>query len=266
MSLQDRNRIHKLALSYNVIKEFINQSDIDRDLIIMGDEITITGAAVGGSGNYTYSYYFRNLNDPYWSILETDTNETEMTFEPYKSGKYYIRADVKDSTGTVKKKAMILEVQSAALVNKSVLSAAKIFTGGDITAQGRAEGGTGSYKFAFYYKDVFANKWNKAQGYEPNANVKMTFNKAGLYDICIKAKDSAGTVDKLYFALTVEYETPKPLKNTSVLSKTSITLGDKVQVTAGAKGGILMRFTTRDRLIQPGKRSAQLMVRQQRQH
>ena len=226
-----------LSLNYTVIKEFLNRSDIDRDLILLGDEITITANAVGGTGGYRYDYYFRLLSDPYWSVLDVNSSDTELAFEPYKAGQYYIRVDARDSSGSVKHKAMILDVKSRSLVNTSTVSATKIYTGSQINITCSAQGGTGSYQYGVYYKDVFDNKWITAQKYGNNTMLSIPFNAEGLYDLCVKVRDSSGAIVKQYYSITVEDEKILPLKSKSSISQTTIKLGDNVTIKAAASGG-----------------------------
>ena len=226
-----------LTLTYNMIMEFLNLSEIDKDSIIIGEEININASAVGGDGNYTYTYYFRNVSDPYWSVLDMDSTETTMTFEPYKVGQYYARVDVKDGTGTVKRKAMTFEVLSKSLVNLSTISSNKIFTGSSVKLSGAAQGGQAPYRYAVYYKNVFDNKWKTAQSFDSNSIINLNFNAEGMYDVCIKVKDAYNSISKLYFAVTVENEKFLPLKNNSSISSTSVKLGGKLNVTAKAEGG-----------------------------
>ena len=226
-----------LTLTYNMIMEFLNLSEIDKDSIILGEEINFNASAVGGDGNYTYTYYFRNVSDPYWSVLDMDSTETTMTFEPYKVGQYYARVDVRDGTGTVKRKAMTFEVLSKSLVNLSTISSNKIFTGSSVKLSGAAQGGQAPYRYAVYYKNVFDNKWKTAQGFDSNSIINLNFNAEGMYDVCIKVKDAYNSISKLYFAVTVENEKFLPLKNNSSISSTSVKLGGKLNVTAKAEGG-----------------------------
>ena len=226
-----------LTLTYNMIMEFLNLSEIDKDSIILGEEINFNASAVGGDGNYTYTYYFRNVSDPYWSVLDMDSTETTMTFEPYKVGQYYARVDVRDGTGTVKRKAMTFEVLSKSLVNLSTISSNKIFTGSSVKLAGAAQGGQAPYRYAVYYKNVFDNKWKTAQGFDSNSIINLNFNAEGMYDVCIKVKDAYNSISKLYFAVTVENEKVLPLKNNSSISSTSVKLGGKLNVTAKAEGG-----------------------------
>ncbi len=52
--------------------------------------------------------------------------------------------------------------------------------------------------------------------------------------MCVKVKDSTGTIEKKYFDLTVNAK----LKNTSEISETTIKKGDTVTLKGSATGGI----------------------------
>ena len=58
--------------------------------------------------------------------------------------------------------------------------------------------------FAVYYKESSASKWSTAQKYDANKTVDITFDKAGSYDICVKAKSKLGFISKKSFTVTVE--------------------------------------------------------------
>ncbi len=75
--------------------------------------------------------------------------------------------------------------------------------GTKITATGKASGGTGTYKYAVYYKQTSQTKWTTAQDFNTNASVTFKPAKATTYDVCVKVKDSDGTIAKKYFTLTV---------------------------------------------------------------
>ena len=63
------------------------------------------GKAVGGAGNYTYSFYFKRSTNTNWKLLGDKFQTTASArFKPTATGTYDIRIDVKDNTGTIVKK------------------------------------------------------------------------------------------------------------------------------------------------------------------
>ena len=90
------------------------------------------------------------------------------------------------------------------------------------------------YTFAVYYKQSTATKWTTAQKYSENREVSFKPKHTGIYNVCIRAKDSDGHVTKKIFNITVN----PTLKNTSEVSVNSIKLGKSVSVTAASTGGL----------------------------
>ena len=67
-----------------------------------------------------------------------------------------------------------------------------------------ASGGTGSYKYAVYYKSSSASTWNTKQDFNSNNTTSIKFSGKGTKNVCIKVKDSSETVVKKYFTVTVK--------------------------------------------------------------
>ena len=121
-----------------------------------------------------------------------------------------------------------------ALQNRSEISENVIVLGQSVTANANAVGGKGSYTYAFYYKQKAQKKWTTKQNFQENNSVSIKPANATEYDVCIKVRDSTGTIEKKYFDLKVNAK----LKNTSEISETTINKGDTVTVKGSAKGGI----------------------------
>ena len=121
-----------------------------------------------------------------------------------------------------------------ALSNKSSVSAKEIVYGDTVKVSCNAEGGKNPYTYAVYYKQSTATKWTTAQKYSENREVSFKPKHTGIYNVCIRAKDSDGHVTKKIFNITVN----PTLKNTSEVSVNSIKLGKGVKVTAASTGGL----------------------------
>ncbi len=120
------------------------------------------------------------------------------------------------------------------LVNNSTLSATSITLGKTITAKGAATGGTGNYRYAYYYKKASSSAWTQVKGYSTTTSVAITPKAATTYDVCIKVKDTAGKEAKKYFTVKVSNTT---LTNTSTLSATTLSLGNSITAKGSATGG-----------------------------
>ena len=87
--------------------------------------------------------------------------------------------------------------------NTSTLSATSIKLKSSVTVTTSAKNGSGGYTYAVLYKKASSEKWTTVQDFKSSTSVKITPLAATTYDICVKAKDSIGTVSKKYFTLKV---------------------------------------------------------------
>ena len=55
-----------------------------------------------------------------------------------------------------------------------------------------------------FYKKKTDTKWTTKQYFTSNASVDIKPAKAVDYDVCIKVKDSTGTIEKKYCSVTVK--------------------------------------------------------------
>ena len=97
-----------------------------------------------------------------------------------------------------------MKVANAALTNNSTISATSITLGETVTLTGKATGGTSPYTYAMLYKKKTDTKWTTKQDFKENATVSIKPANAVEYDVCIKVKDTTGTVEKKYFSVTVK--------------------------------------------------------------
>ena len=210
-----------------------NNSTLSSTAISLGDTITATGKATGGTGTYQYQVVYKQTSQTSWTTAQAYKANSTVTFKPAKATTYDVCVKVKDSNGTEVKKFFTVTVSNNALVNNSTLSATSITLGTKITATGKATGGSGTYQYQVVYKQTSQTKWTTAQNFSTNSTVTFKPAKATTYDVCVKVKDSDGTIVKKFFTVTVS----QGLTNSSVLSSTNLTLGNTVTATCKASGG-----------------------------
>lgn len=175
-----------------------------RDYIDLGDSFDVRGVATGGTAPYTYAYYYKKKTDTKWVTAKDYSSTTQVTIKPNVATEYNVCIKVKDSTGTIVKKYLNFKVTAVSkLANTSTISAILISLGNSITAKGAATGGTAPYKYAYFYKKKTDTKWVIAKDYSTATSVAIKPNMAKDYDICVKVKDSTGTVAKKYFTASV---------------------------------------------------------------
>ena len=159
-------------------------------------------AAEGGSGSYRYQVLYKQKAQTKWTTVQAYDENTTVTFKPASATEYDVCVKVKDSNGTEAKKYFTVSVTNQ-LRNISTISQTEIKLGETVTVNAAASGGDGGYKYAVYYKEKSESKWIAAQSFSRNAAITLTLPKIAAYDVCVKAKDSAENIEKIYFTVNV---------------------------------------------------------------
>ena len=120
------------------------------------------------------------------------------------------------------------------LVNKSTLSSSEITLGESITIYASAEGGKLPYKYYASYQYGSESYSTLIQPFSTNSEIGFTPKKAGDYTLNVVVDDDRGVQTSVRLQLTVK---EAPLKNISTVSKTKLTLGEKLTVNAKGSGG-----------------------------
>ncbi len=217
------------------VSTFKNTTTISATAIDLGGSVTLKGSSTGAVGTVSYSYSYKLSSDTSYTLISAYSTTASKTFKPTKVGVYTIVAKAKDGSGTVSSKNFTLNVSDGPLQGNATISATSISLGNTVTAKGTATGGTGGYKYAFYYKKASSSSWTEVRGYTTTATATIKPQAATTYNVCVKIKDSAGTVFKKYF--TVKVGQAAALTNSSTLSATSITLGSSITAKGAATGG-----------------------------
>ena len=116
----------------------------------------------------------------------------------------------------------------------TLFSADEIVIGDTVTVNTSPYFNKNSDTYALLIKKKSEKKWTVKQNYSSNNIITFKPAKATDYDICVKVKDSTGKITKKFFELKVN----EKLKNTSVISATTIKKGSTVTVKGSAAGGM----------------------------
>jgi len=107
--------------------------------------------------------------------------------------------------------------------------------GRTVTFTAKADGGSEEgYKYSFLIKHEKDTKWTVKQGFKENNVFTFKPTKLGLYDVCVKLKDSDGNIHKYYTNILVN----EAFRNYSKLSAHTIKKGQTVTVTGIAEEGV----------------------------
>ena len=213
-----------------------NLSSIGVTEAAVNERVLISAAASGGTEPYTFAYYFKRSTNTKWNKIGTEFGTADSAvFTPTAAADYDIKVIVKDANGATSEKLFGLTVKDG-IINDSYVNAEKVQIGDDIRVTGAAKGGTGSYKYAFYFKRSTNSKWNKIGTEFGTATYGIAVPKAAAdYDMKVIVKDSAGnTAEKIFKVTVVE---SLPVTNTSYLSADTVEVGKTVTVAGRFVGG-----------------------------
>ena len=192
-------KFFKVTATDNSLK---NNSFIDKNTIILGESVKVNFSAQGGAGSYLYGVYYKKTSDTKWTTKQDFKDNTTVSVKPAKATTYDICVKVKDSDNTIVKK--YFKVTVTQLTNTSAISSESITLGSTVKVSCSATGGSEGYLYGVYYKKKSDTKWTTKQDFKTNTTVSVKPAKATTYDICVKVKDSTGTVAKKYFVVAVK--------------------------------------------------------------
>ena len=216
-----------------VIFPLSNKSFISADSEILGNSVKVNFASTGGTGTKKYAVWYKKSTASSWTQAQDYKDNASASFTPKHTGKYDVSVKVKDGAGTIVKKVFTVTVNAVPLENNSNISADSVVLGQALKVTFDSAGGTGTKKYAVWYKKSTASSWTQAQDYKDNASVSFTPEHTGKYDVSVKVKDGAGTIVKKTFTVTVTAS----LANTSEVASATINLGDTINITCSAAGG-----------------------------
>lgn len=214
----------------------VNLSSVSSDSVTAGSSVTITGAAEGGSGPYTYTYYYKKSSSTSWQILGIENGtDTTAALKPGSAVPYDIKVVVRDVDGAESTKTFALTVLAGQLVNHSTISTKSVKVGEKVVLKGAASGGTSGYQYAFYYKKSSKTAWTEMQPAFTTKSAAFKPGTATTYDVKVVVRDSNKTTAEKTF--TVKVSSDKALTNNATVSVDTVTVGNKVVMKGAAEGG-----------------------------
>ncbi len=191
-----------------------NTSDISDQIIKAGKVVTIFGSAKGGSGEYTYSYYFKRAKNDTWKLLggQENTTATSVSFKPTEDTIYDVLVKVKDSEGNIAESEFRLFPEKDIIVNCSTVSSKKINLGGNVTIYGSASmivydspSEDEVMTYTYYFKRSSNSSWKLlGQADTENTTARFKPTAAGKYDIKVVAKFGDMTDEKTFVVNVTE--------------------------------------------------------------
>lgn len=201
--------------------------------IMANNSVTVSATTSGGTSPYTYAFLVQKPGATAYTTIRDYNSTNNTTYKPTTVGTYRFCVKCKDASEQVASSYVTLDVISSDLQNKSDVETACITLTQPIVMKGVATSGTAPYTYAYFYKRSSSTSWTKKKGYSSTTSVRFTPKSTGVYNLCIKVKDSKGTVVKKFIDVTVK----SALVNNSTVSSSRIAMGASLTVTGAASGG-----------------------------
>ena len=189
-----------------VVNKLVNNSTVIANTVQVGDDIRLTAAAKGGTGEYQYAFYFKRSTNTNWTTLADFSTKKNAVLIPKAAADYDLKVVVKDKCGLKAEKTFTVKaVSSLALKNMSTVGSTSIKKGGSVRLYGKSIGGAKPVKYQFYFKRESNSTWKRLNASDENAtSAKLTPSSAVVYDLKVTAIDANGVKSEKTFKLTVK--------------------------------------------------------------
>ncbi len=200
-------------------------------------DFAVTVNAVGGTGEYKYTYmYMRN----YGSLVSVarDVDKNTYTYKFDTAGTYLIVVNVTDSDGAYTQVSEKVNVYDKLSDNGTKLNNTAVKIGGKIIAKSSFKGGVEPYTYRYSYKKE-NGAWVVASDFSEHDSYTYAFPKAAAYyTIRVTVKDARGNTLSKNINAAVTNPTGKSLsQGKSKISATNVALGGSIKTTAAVTGG-----------------------------
>ena len=141
-----------------------NTSKVSATSITLGSSVKVTCSSTGGAAPVKYAVYYKKSSASNWTTAQDYSSTTSVTVTPKYAETYTIRVKVKDSAGTIKSNDYTVKV-AGNFANTSKISSTSVSVGSSVTVTCSSTGGTGTVKYAVWYKRSTVDEWTKGQDY-----------------------------------------------------------------------------------------------------
>ena len=179
-----------------------NTSKVSNSNPNVGSSVKITGSATGGTGNYTYEFYYKRQGANSWSKFGSSYQTANTaTLKPSSAGTFIVRTYAKDGKSAKVKDFTI--TFTPPLTNKTTVTTTTPKVGTAVKINGSATGGTGTYTYEFYYKRQGASSWSTfGTNYRTDTTATLKPSSAGSFDVRVYVKESSGKTAVKNFVIT----------------------------------------------------------------
>lgn len=185
-------------------EELVNLSTVTEN-VKEGERIVVTGAAEGGSGDYTYSYYYKRSTGKVWKAIGAeDTTATSASFKVTAAGDIDVKVVVKDSDGHEAEQLMsVVVAPDSDLANNSTINGEELSLGQRVVVTTAASGGSGEYTWKISYKRTSSNYYKEITMAEGSNTASFKPTSAGEFEVVAEVTDSDNISIANTFTVTI---------------------------------------------------------------
>ena len=206
--------------------------------VSVGENVTITGTADGGSGSYTYSFLMRNKDTGDWYRFSDFKASNTLTWTASSAGNREFYVEVKDGTGKVVRSqavtVAVTEAKPLSITGKVNISTVSV--GAKVTFTGKASGGSGNYTYSYLMTNKDTGKWYRFSDFKASNTLTWTASSAGNREFYVEVKDSTGKVVRSS-GISVKVTGTTPLSIVGTTSAVEIGVETTILLTGRASGG-----------------------------
>ncbi len=164
---------------------------------VVGDKVTFTATANGGSGSYKYSYIVYNKTTGKWARLKDKITSNTYTWKAGSEGTREFYVDVTDSTGkTVRCKALtVTTIKADPITAIGSSTKSSVSVGDTLKIIGTATGGTTPYSYSIVVYNQATKAWHRFEYSSSNVFTWKASSK-GTRIFYVDVKDAKGNVER----------------------------------------------------------------------
>ena len=205
--------------------------------VSVGEKVTFTANAVGGTGSYKYSYIVYNKDTGKWARLKDMSTSNTYTWTAGSAGTRVFYVDVTDASGnTVRCSALTVKTVANELKVTAKASAKNVSVDGEVTFTATATGGQGSYKYSYIVYNKDTGKWARLADKVSSNTYTWKAKSEGTREFYVDVTDASGNIVRSS-VMTVVTEKTEPLMAVASATSSKISVGDSVTIVGTAING-----------------------------
>ncbi|RHI16161.1 hypothetical protein DW172_16590 [Agathobacter rectalis] len=210
----------------------------DKNKVNVGQKVTVSGTATGGTAPYTYSYLLHNKDTDSWSRLTPQfVKESSYIWTAGSTGNREFFVEVKDSTGKVVRSSAVAVSTEKNLAVSAKADKSRVNVGQKVVVSGTATGGTAPYTYSYLVHNKDTYSWSRlTPQFVKESSYTWTAGSTGNREFFVEVKDSTGKVVRSS-AVAVSTVKEENLAISAKADKSKLNVGQKVVVSGTATGG-----------------------------